>query len=273
MVQARDLGGISRNVKTATSVRLSLKTGTGTLGGNLTGTIPAGASQVTITGVTYRKAESGVALTATRAGGDVLTAGTSAPFAVTPGPVAAYTVDLASPAPAGTAFAVTVTARDQFANPVAADSSTVVTLRSASGHVRFDADADGVFGDAARALTGGVLRASAQGTAAETTSVTATDAAGKTGAAPLTITAGAASALAFTKQPSSAPAGGAIPGPPTVAVRDAFGNAVASTAAITIAIGANPGQASLGGSTSKSAIAGSRPSAISRSARPAAAIR
>ena len=256
VVQARDLGGISRNVKAATPVRLSLKTGTGTLGGNLTGTIPAGASQVTITGVTYRKAESGVALTATRSGGDVLTAGTSAPFAVTPGPVAAYTVDLASPAPAGTAFAVTVTARDQFANPVAADSSTVVTLRSASGHVLFDADADGVFGDAARALTGGVLRASAQGTAAETTSVTATDAAGKTGVTALTITAGAASALAFTKQPSSVPAGGAIPGPPTVAVRDAFGNAVASTAAITIAIGANPGQASLGGSTSKNAIAG-----------------
>ena len=99
------------------------------------------------------------------------TAGTSAPFAVTPGPVAAYTVDLASPAPAGAAFAVTVTARDQFANPVAADSSTVVTLRSASGHVRFDADADGVFGDAARALTGGILSASAQGTTAETTSL------------------------------------------------------------------------------------------------------
>ena len=67
----------------------------------------------------------------------------------------------------GTALAVTVTARDQFANPLAADSSTVVTLRSVSGHVLFDADADGVFGDAARALTAGVLRASAQGTAAD----------------------------------------------------------------------------------------------------------
>ena len=256
VVQARDLGGISRNVKTATLVRLSLKAGTGTLGGSITGTIPAGASQVTITGVTYRKAESGVALTATRAGGDALTAGTSAPFAVTPGPIAGYTLGLASPAPAGTAFAVTVTARDQFTNPVAADSSTVVTLRSASGHVLVDADADGVFGDAAGALTGGVLRASAKGTTAETTSVIATDAAGKTGTAPLTITAGAASALAFTKQPSSAPAGGAIPGPPTVAVQDAFGNAVASTAAITIAIGANPGQGSLGGSTSRNAVAG-----------------
>src|SRR6185503_16478535 len=234
VVQARDLGGISRNVKVATPVRLSLKAGTGTLGGTLAGTIPAGASQVTITGVSYRKAESGVALTATRSGGDVLTAGSSAPFTVTPGPVAAYTVGMASPAPAGSAFAVTVTARDQFTNPVSTDSSTMVTLRSVSGHVLFDADANGVFGDAARALTGGVLRASAHGTAAETTSVTATDAAGKTGAAALTITAGAASALAFTKQPSSAPAGGAIPGSPTVAVRDAFGNAVASTAAITI---------------------------------------
>src|SRR6185295_18968387 len=63
-------------------------------------------------------------------------------------------------------------------------------------------------------------------------------------------------ALVFTKQPSSAPAGSAIAGPPTVAVQDALGNAVASTAAITIAIGANPGQASLGGATSRNAIAG-----------------
>jgi hypothetical protein len=42
------------------TVTLSLKTGTGTLGGTVIGTIAVGASSVTISGVTYTKAESGV---------------------------------------------------------------------------------------------------------------------------------------------------------------------------------------------------------------------
>src|SRR5439155_10784681 len=50
--------------------------------GTLTGTINAGSSSVTISGVIYDKAESGVVLTATRASGDSLTAGDSAPFTV-----------------------------------------------------------------------------------------------------------------------------------------------------------------------------------------------
>ena len=256
VVQARDLGGISRNVKAATTVRLSLKSGTGVLGGTVTGTIPAGASQVTITGITYRKAENGVALTASRTSGDVLSAGHSGAFAVRPGAVASYAITLSSPAPAGTTFPVTVTARDQFANTVTTDSSTVVTLRSPSGHIQFDADGDGVFGDAARALSGGIFRVNARGTTAESTSVIAADAVGKTGSVPLTVTAGAARVLAFTKQPGSATAGGIIPGPPTVAVQDGFGNAVASTASVTIAIGTNPGGGALGGSTIKNAAAG-----------------
>lgn len=255
VVQARDLGGVPRNVKTATTVRLSVKTGTGALGGTLTGTIPVGASQVTIAGVTYRKAESGVVLSAARTSGDALSAGNSAPFTVAPGPVTAYTVALTSPQPAGAAFDVTVTARDQFANTVGADGP-VVTLRSTSGHVLFDVDRDGRFGDAARALEAGVLRARAQGTRAETTSVTATDAAGKTGSAPLTIVAGPAAALVFSKQPGNAAAGAAIPGPPTVQVQDAGGNPVSSTTSILLSLGAHPSGATLGGTTTRVAMAG-----------------
>ncbi|HEU4341099.1 MAG TPA: hypothetical protein VFU31_05965, partial [Candidatus Binatia bacterium] len=137
VVQAQDASGTPRNVATATGVSLSLKTGTGTLGGNLTGTVAAGTSQVTISGVSYTKAESGVVITATQTSGDVLTAGDSTPFAVDPG---------------------------------------------------------------------------------------------------------AASTLAFTTQPANAIAGSAIPGPPTVTVRDSEGNAVSSsTTSITVAIGSNPG--------------------------------
>lgn len=257
IVQSRDPGGISRKVTSPTSVSLRLKMGSGPLGGTLTGIIPAGASEVTITGVTYTKAESGVILTASRTSGDTLMPGDSEPLTVKPGAIAIYAVSLSSPQPAGATFAVAVTAQDQFANPVTTDSSTVVTLTASSGHVRFDANADGMFGDSMKALNAGAVSMHARGTTAETTTVTATDANGRTGSAPLTVTAGSASTLAFTTQPRAATAGNPIPGPPTVAVRDGFGNTVTSSkASITVALGANPGGGALAGTASRSANEG-----------------
>ena len=114
---------------------LTLRSGTGTLGGTLTGTIPAGQSQVTISGVTYSKAESGVVLTASRTSGDEFVPGDSAPFTVNPGAIYSYTLTLSSPQAAGTSFGVTVTAKDQFANTVTTDNTTVVTLSSSTSHV------------------------------------------------------------------------------------------------------------------------------------------
>src|SRR5207244_5270342 len=57
-VQSQTATGTPRNVGPATTVTLSLNTGAGTLGGTLTGIIAAGANTVTISGVTYTKAES-----------------------------------------------------------------------------------------------------------------------------------------------------------------------------------------------------------------------
>lgn len=256
-IQSRDADGISRIVTTATGVRLSIKTGSGLLGGTLSGTIPAGASQVTIGGVTYTKAESGVVLTASRTSGDDLTPGDSAPLTVEPGAIAAYSVTLPSPQPAGSTFAVAATAQDRLGNRVTTDSSTLVTLHASSGLLLFDSNTDGIFGDNVKALNAGFVSMNAKGTAAETTTVMATDADGRTGSASLTITAGSASTLAFTTQPANAPAGSPIPGPPTVAVQDGFGNAItSSTASITVAIGANPGGGTLAGTTTKKATAG-----------------
>src|SRR5439155_4769294 len=215
LVQARDAAGIGRSVTSATAVSVSLKTGSGLLRGTLTGTIPAGASQVAIGGATYTKAESGVVLTASRTGGDALAPGDSAPFTVDPGAIARYAVALASPQTAGTAFAVSATAEDQFANPVTTDSSTRVTFGSASGRVLFDGNADGTYGDATRALRAGIASVNARSTNAETTAVIATDGGGKTGSAPLTVTSGAAAMLAFTIQPAGAPVGTPLPAPPT----------------------------------------------------------
>lgn len=83
-VRAEDNDGIPRNVLQNTTVELSVAAGSGTLGGTVTGTIPAGTNTVLLSGVTYSVAESGVQLRARRTSGDVLADGISAPFTVLP---------------------------------------------------------------------------------------------------------------------------------------------------------------------------------------------
>ena len=128
VVQAQDSGNTPQNVTTNTTVTISLNAGTGILGGTLTGTIPAGNNSVTISGVTYTKAESGVVLTATRTSGNVLTAGNSATFTVNAG--AATTLALISgnsqSSGVGTALAnpFVVIVTDANGNPVSGRSVT-----------------------------------------------------------------------------------------------------------------------------------------------------
>ena len=81
-IQAQDDSNIPQNVSANTDFSLSLASGNGSLGGTLTGTIPAGSNGVTISGVTYNTAETNVSITATRTSGDILTAGTSSIFNV-----------------------------------------------------------------------------------------------------------------------------------------------------------------------------------------------
>ena len=81
-IRSQDNSSNPQNVVSATSFSISLNTGTGVLGGTLTGTIPAGSNTVTISGLTYNKEENGIVLTATRTSGDALTDGNSAAFNV-----------------------------------------------------------------------------------------------------------------------------------------------------------------------------------------------
>jgi len=82
IVQSQDDDSNPQNVISETQISLSLNTGSGTLGGTITGTIAAGSNQATISGVTYDTVETGVSITVTRTSGDVLTPGNSAPFDV-----------------------------------------------------------------------------------------------------------------------------------------------------------------------------------------------
>ncbi len=83
-VQAWNDSNQPRNVQTNTDVVLELAAGNGTLGGTLTGTIPAGTNTITISGVTYSIAESGVQIRVRRTNGDNLANGLSDPFTVLP---------------------------------------------------------------------------------------------------------------------------------------------------------------------------------------------
>lgn len=81
-VQSQDNNSLAQNVAFATSFSVSLNSGNGTLAGTLSGIIPAGASSVLVSGLTYNLEENGVSLTATRTAGDVLAAGNSGNFNV-----------------------------------------------------------------------------------------------------------------------------------------------------------------------------------------------
>src|SRR5581483_2914151 len=65
VVESVDSLGFPSNVVSDTTITLSLTTGTGILGGNLTGTLTHGTYTVTISGVTYDTIEHGVVITAT----------------------------------------------------------------------------------------------------------------------------------------------------------------------------------------------------------------
>jgi len=170
VVQSQDNTGAACNATVDTAVSLSLNTGTGTLGGTLNGLISAGSHTITITNVTYTKAENGVVLTVSRTSGDNLTPGNSSPFTVNPGVVsAAQSTVLASPASVAangaSSSTITVTLKDAYNNPVAGKTVTLAknggssTISAASGPSN----------------AGGIVTFSVTDLVAESTVYTATD--------------------------------------------------------------------------------------------------
>jgi len=200
VVQSQDPTGTAATVVSNTAVSLSLNTGGGTLAGTLTGTIVAGSNSVTITGVTYTKAEGGVILAAARTSGDNLTAGTSAAFTVTAGAFAKLQLlmpgETAAPGSAsgktgsptaqtaGSAFTVTVNAVDANWNLVS--STHTIGIASSDGNAALPANA---------ALVAGAKTYSVTLKTAGSWTVTATDVSDGTKTAntspATTVTAGA----------------------------------------------------------------------------------
>ncbi len=89
------------------------------------------------------------------------------------GPIASYSVTTGTPLTRGTAFNVTVTAKDAGGNTVTTDNSTVVTLTSSTGNVQFTGNPN--------TLSSGTFTISSLDNYFETVTITATDANSKTG--------------------------------------------------------------------------------------------
>jgi hypothetical protein len=166
----------------------------------------------------------------------------------------AFTTQPPASSVAGALFSVAVTARDAGGNPVTSFAGNVtLALGTNPGGVSFTpvtvaavagvATFTGLEHD--KVGTGYTLSASATGLTAGVS-------------APLTISPAAPAHVSFAVLPPTAVTAGVPIAPATtVTVEDAFANVVTTaTNTVSVALGANPGGATLGGTTSRAAVAG-----------------
>src|SRR5207249_4526991 len=214
----------------------------------------AAGGVATFSGLSVNKAGSGYTLTAAATG---LRTSTSAPFTITVGALAqlAFTVQPTNVVAGATITpAVQVTAQDAEGNTATAFGGSVtvaIGTNPGGGILSGTTSSSAVNGVATfsglninRAGAGYTLAASASGL----------------GTAPspaFNVTAGAATQLVFTVEPSATVAGAAITPAVQVTAQDALGNTDPSfTAQVTVALGANPGNGALSGTTTVAAVAG-----------------
>ena len=219
-VTSQDANGNAANVTSATGISLSQASGTGTLGGTLTGTIANGPNTVTISGVTYTKAEGGVSITAMQTSGTpALTAGTSNTFIVNPGALDHFAISaISSPQTAGTAIAgITLTAQDVNNNTVTSYVSPVAYSGTA-----------GITGTSAAFTAGQLTGVSVTPTVAGTNRTFIVTGSTKTGTATITtINPGTLDHFAISAISSPQTAGTAITGI-TITAQDLNNNTVTS---------------------------------------------
>ena len=243
------------------TVSFGTNAGGGTLSGTLTAATNAGGV-ATFTGLSVDKAAAGYTLAAASAG---LSGATSSAFTVSA--AAGSTFAITSSPVSGTASAtatlgpLTVARRDAFGNASPAPGGgTAVTLASNStGTAVFAATSGGASvgtvtipaGSSSVTFWYGDTKAGTPTITASGSLTSATQSA--------TVTAGAATKLAFAQQPTNTAQSATITPSITAQVQDTFGNLTASTATVTIAIQNNAGTLGLGqlnGTLSHAAVAG-----------------
>lgn len=247
----------SGNTVTSATNGITLTIGTNPGGGVLSGTTTVNAVNgvATFTTLSINSAANGYTLSAAASG---LTGVTSATFNIVPGAAnqLAFTAQPASTS-TGTAIspAVTVAVKDALGNTVTGATTSITLAIGANpggatllGTTTVNA-VNGVATFANVSLnnagSGYTLTAAAAGLG------------GATSAAFNVVSAGSATQVAFSVQPTSTPAGGTIAPAVTVAIKDGLGNTVSgATNSVTLAIGTNPGGGVLSGTTTVSAVNG-----------------
>src|SRR2546426_1046021 len=247
-VTAQDaLGNAVAGFTGSVTVALGANPGGGTLAG--TTTVAATNGVASFATLSIDKAGAGYTLTAAAAGPS---GATSAAFNVVAGTISATQSTVAAAPTVITAgneaATTTVTARDAAGNPVS--GAVVVLTATGTGNTLTQpaapTDANGV---ATGSLTSTV--AGSKTVTAAIAGVTATQ------TALVTVTAGAATQLAFSVQPTNAAAGATLTPAVQVTARDAQGNvATGFTGTVTVALGVNPGGATVSGTTSVAAVSG-----------------
>jgi hypothetical protein len=248
------------NTVTSSSASITVAIGTNPSGGTLAGTRTVSAINgvATFSTLSIAKAAIGYTLTASSAG---LAGATSSTFNVTFGPAArlAFTTQPSNTV-AGTSISnppgVQVTVQDASGNTVITSTASItlaIGTNPAAGTLSGTLTIAAVNGVAT--LSDLSINRTGNGYTLTATSGGLTPATSST----FNITAGAATMLGFTVQPSNAAAGASINNPPgvRVSVQDSLGNTVTtSTASITVAIATNPTGGTLSGTATASAVGG-----------------
>ena len=254
-VTARDAQG---NTAVGFTGNVLVAIGTNPAGGVLSGTttVAAVAGVATFTDLSIDNAGVGYTLTAAATGP---AGAVSSAFDITAAQAdrLVFTVQPTSAVAGATITpAIQVTARDALGNTVTTFTGNV-TLSITAGTGTAGATLSGTKTVAATlgVATFSTLSINLSGNAYQL-SATGTGVAGVTSTG-FNITAGAATQLAFTTQPTTEAAGTAIAPAIQVTAKDAQGNTVPSfTGNITITIGANPGTGTLSGTASVAAVLG-----------------
>jgi uncharacterized protein (TIGR03382 family) len=252
-VEARDAFD---NIDTAYTGNITVAIGTNPGGATLSGTlsVAAVAGVVSYADLSLDKVGTGYTLSASASG---MTSVTSAMFNITPAAATrlAFAVQPVN-TPAGQFItpAVVVEAQDPFGNRATAFSGAItVAIGSNPGPSTLSGSLSGPAINGARSFSDLMLDRTAMG---YTLTAVATGLASATSQS-FDVLPGAATSLVFTVQPSDAVAGAVITPAIRVEVHDSSGNVVPTfTGNITISIGTNPGNATLGGTATQAATAG-----------------
>ena len=257
-VTAQDALGNTVTTFTA-NVALTITAGTGTAGATLSGTttVPANLGVANFPTLNIDKSGIGYQLSATGTG---VAGATSAVFNITAGTatqLAFTTQPTTTTAATAIAPAVKVTAQDAQGNTVTSFTGNIgvaIGTNPGSGTLTGTTSLPAVLGEATfsnlsiEKSGAGYTLTAASGVLAGATSAT------------FNISAGPATQLVYTVQPSTAAAGGTIAPPIQLTARDAQGNTATgftgAGANITVAIGTNPAAGTLAGTKTVAAVLG-----------------